>query len=239
MISSVDQEHQEDMAAAIETIPAPAVYAALRSRPEGLSPNEAVERLNHCGPNTIKEVGGKPLAVWLLANFIHLMAVLLWVASVVAQTGKSERDRKKGQRSGQKSSGELRKVLPNPSTVESTDDIKMSEVILKLAEPLLQKHGTRLERARGILTLAVTAWNMSMLPETSEEQITESIATRLPKEFLAEDVSVVIKVINMLMERKREHFQGIQRIVINHEVVETEKGWDLNVSSVTVAPKVE
>jgi len=155
------------------------------------------------------------------------------------KTGKSKRARKKGQHSKQKTSGGLRKVLPNPSTVESTDDIKMSQVILKLAEPLLQKHGTSLERARGILTLAVTAWNMSMLPETSEEQITENIATSLPKEFLAEDVSVVLEVINMLMERKREHFQNIPRIIINHEVVETEKGWDLNVSSITVAPKAE
>jgi hypothetical protein len=154
------------------------------------------------------------------------------------KTGKSKQARKKGHRSGQKSSGELRKVLSNPPTVESTDDIKMSEVILKLAEPLLQRHGTNMERARGILTLAVTAWNMGMLLETSEEQIKENIATSLSKEFLAEDLSVVLKVINMLMERKRQYFAHIQRIIINHEVVETEKGWDLNVSSVTVVPKV-
>lgn len=133
----------------------------------------------------------------------------------------------------------MRALPPNPSAVESPDDIKMSEAILKLAEPLLQKYGANKERVRGILTLAVTAWNMSMLPESHEEQITENMASSLPKELLAEDVSVVIEVIFMLMKRKREHFQNIQRIIIGHEVVETEKGWDLTVSSAPAIPKLE
>jgi hypothetical protein len=151
------------------------------------------------------------------------------------KTGKSKRTRKKAQKPSEAS----RTLLSKPATLESTDDIKMSKVILKLAEPLLQKYGAKMERVHSILTLAVTAWNMGMLPETSEEQVAENIASSLPKEFLAEDLSGVLKVIYMLMERKREHFQNIQRIIINHEVVETDKGWDLNVSSVTVAPKVE
>ncbi len=84
MLSSVDQKDQEDMATAIETIPSPAVYCALRTRPEGLSRDEAAERLKHYGPNTIEEIRGKSLLVKFLANFIHLMAILLWMAGLVA-----------------------------------------------------------------------------------------------------------------------------------------------------------
>jgi P-type Ca2+ transporter type 2C len=84
MIKSVDQHHQEDVATTIETISAAAVYPALRTRLEGLNRDEAAERLEHCGLNTIKEIRGKSLLVKLLANFVHLMAMLLWVAGLIA-----------------------------------------------------------------------------------------------------------------------------------------------------------
>ncbi|MGV8075383.1 MAG: cation-translocating P-type ATPase [Syntrophobacteraceae bacterium] len=83
-MSSTGLKIQEGMALAIETIPSEAVYSALRSRPEGLSRNEASERLGHYGPNTIREIKGKSLLVKFLANFIHLMAILLWIAGLVA-----------------------------------------------------------------------------------------------------------------------------------------------------------
>ena len=115
----------------------------------------------------------------------------------------------------------------------------MSEVILKFAEPLLQRHGSKMERVHSIVRLAVMAWNMSMLPETSEEQIAETLASSLPKELPAENVALLLETIHMLIERRRKHFQNVPRIVVKYEVLETEKGWDLNVSSATVAPKVE
>lgn len=155
------------------------------------------------------------------------------------RTGKSKRAERKRKSHKQKSSGGLRVLSPNPSVVESPDEIKMSEVILNFAEPLLEKHRTNMERVHDILTLAVAAWNMSMLPESSEEQIVSSLASSLPKEFLAEDVAVLLKTIYMLMERRRLHFQNIQRIVINHEIVKSENGWDFTVSSAPAIPKVE
>ena len=45
---------------------------------------ETGERLERFGPNTLREVRGKPLWVKLLANFTHLMAILLWIAGMVA-----------------------------------------------------------------------------------------------------------------------------------------------------------
>ena len=152
---------------------------------------------------------------------------------------KSKRAGKKRKSHEQKPSGELRALPLNPAVAELPDGIKMSEVILKFAAPLLQKHGINMARVHSILTLAVTAWNMSMLPETDGEQISETLVSNLPKELLAEDAAMLLKTIYMLMERKREHFQDIQWIVIGHEVVETEKGWDLTVSSAPAIPKVK
>ena len=60
------------------------IYALLGSSPAGLTPEEAQARLQRTGPNTIREVRGKPLYRKFLANFTHLMAWLLWAGGIMA-----------------------------------------------------------------------------------------------------------------------------------------------------------
>ena len=60
------------------------VYDVLDSRPNGLTPEEAEVRRARYGPNSIQESPRKPLWLRLLANFTHLMAVLLWIGGIVA-----------------------------------------------------------------------------------------------------------------------------------------------------------
>ncbi|MCC6956216.1 MAG: cation-transporting P-type ATPase [Anaerolineales bacterium] len=67
----------------IHTLPISAVYSVLNSRPQGLNQQEASQRLKQYGPNVITETRGKPLWVKFLANFTHLMAILLWMGGIV------------------------------------------------------------------------------------------------------------------------------------------------------------
>ncbi len=60
------------------------MYAALSSRPDGLTQAEALERLERYGPNVLREAPQRPLALRFLSNFTHLMAILLWVGGIVA-----------------------------------------------------------------------------------------------------------------------------------------------------------
>lgn len=60
------------------------LYAGLHSRPDGLTQEEAQQRLAVFGPNLLKEAKGTPLIVKFLANFTHLMAIMLWVAGIGA-----------------------------------------------------------------------------------------------------------------------------------------------------------
>jgi len=69
---------------AIHTIPVGEVYAALATQPHGLTAGVAAERLARYGPNVIHEVKGTPLFMKFLANFTHLMAILLWLGGLVA-----------------------------------------------------------------------------------------------------------------------------------------------------------
>lgn len=68
----------------VHRLPLSEVYAALESRPQGLTTAEAAERLRRYGPNRLQEAKGTPLIVKFLANFIHTMAILLWVGGAVA-----------------------------------------------------------------------------------------------------------------------------------------------------------
>jgi Ca2+-transporting ATPase len=69
---------------AVHRLPVPEVCRALMTRPRGLTAAEAEERLRRVGPNTLPEVKGKPLILKFLANFAHLMAILLWVGGAIA-----------------------------------------------------------------------------------------------------------------------------------------------------------
>lgn len=64
------------------------VYTSLATSPLGLSDAEATQRLRRDGPNVIQEIRRTPLLVKLLANFTHLMAILLWVGGLVALVAK-------------------------------------------------------------------------------------------------------------------------------------------------------
>jgi P-type Ca2+ transporter type 2C len=60
------------------------LYQRLDSSPRGLSQEEATRRLKQYGRNVLQKVRQKPLILKFLANFTHLMALLLWVGGIVA-----------------------------------------------------------------------------------------------------------------------------------------------------------
>ncbi|MBK9710869.1 MAG: cation-transporting P-type ATPase [Kouleothrix sp.] len=69
--------------ATIHTLPAAHVYSDLQTQPQGIAEGEAAARLARFGPNTLSEIRRTPLAVRLLANFTHLMALLLWAGGLI------------------------------------------------------------------------------------------------------------------------------------------------------------
>ena len=83
MDSSLTQIDSEFLANINEKTPEE-LYAGLQSQPDGLTQEEAQKRLTVFGPNLLKEAKGTPLIVKFLANFTHLMAIMLWVAGIGA-----------------------------------------------------------------------------------------------------------------------------------------------------------
>lgn len=83
MNDSVEVPALENKSQAIHCLSAPDVYRELATGPGGLTQAEAARRLQSTGPNLIREVKGKPLIWRFLANFTHLMALLLWAGGLV------------------------------------------------------------------------------------------------------------------------------------------------------------
>ena len=67
----------------IQMLSWPEVYKTLGTGPEGLSHEQAQERLAHYGKNAISKIQKKRFTA-LAANFTHLMALLLWAGGLIA-----------------------------------------------------------------------------------------------------------------------------------------------------------
>jgi magnesium-transporting ATPase (P-type) len=78
----------EDQGLRSYTFSIPDVYVAAGTSPAGLTTAEAKVRLAKYGPNAIQTIKGKPMWRKLLANFTHLMALLLWAGGAMAFVGK-------------------------------------------------------------------------------------------------------------------------------------------------------
>lgn len=76
--------NSEAITETIHTLPVSEIYASLKTQPRGLTRVEADLRLGQVGLNALQEIKGKPLYLKFLANFTHLMAVLLWTGGLVA-----------------------------------------------------------------------------------------------------------------------------------------------------------
>ncbi|MFN9644777.1 MAG: cation-translocating P-type ATPase [Cyanobacteriota bacterium] len=68
----------------IWSLPLEQVYPALRTSPEGLSQREAQSRLERYGANKLPPLKRRPLVLRFLDQMVHFMALLLWVAGVMA-----------------------------------------------------------------------------------------------------------------------------------------------------------
>jgi potassium/sodium efflux P-type ATPase len=67
----------------LHTLSAEEVFRSLDTHWDGLTQLDVSRRRQQVGANTIREAKGKPLVIRLLANFTHLMAVLLWIGGLI------------------------------------------------------------------------------------------------------------------------------------------------------------
>jgi hypothetical protein len=105
---------------------------------------------------------------------------------------------------------------------------KMSGVLLDFVEPY-RKYADSEEALRKLLTLAVMAWDASLLPEEDQQAMIDRV---LAAGGVSEEVRPSLKeVVNTLLARKKAYFAEYTRIIIDFEVQDTSRGIHVSVAS--------
>jgi len=124
---------------------------------------------------------------------------------------------------------------PGQSGPLQADDLKMSAVILTLAEPLLKKYGTDAKRAESIIALAIAAWNKAMFPAESQAGFEKTVIDiAVPSDGSAESVGVVIEVMELIEDRRKKLFPKLRVVIANYDLQVSQGRLTLNVGSAPI-----
>jgi len=115
-------------------------------------------------------------------------------------------------------------VRPSPG------EIKMSDVIHEFAEPLLESAKTFKEK-KGAISIAILAWNMTLLPEKDRADSMEKLMRYMDSSGTdPESDAENREIMDYLIARKYELFPDITRAIMDYDMVDTPDGLHLNVA---------
>ncbi len=119
--------------------------------------------------------------------------------------------------------------------IEPQDGVKMSEVILKIAEPLLKKFGDNDKLIKTIVSLTIVEWNRLMLPEEKREKLQdEMIDTLSSQDDEAETVGSLLYVSDLIAERQKKYFPDLRKWIVDYELIVSGGDITLNISSASM-----
>ena len=118
--------------------------------------------------------------------------------------------------------GHNTQVLVNPAGTE-----KMSEVILRFAEPFKDDDGLV---PRAMLEIAIIIWNASFMPKAMQRKALEDVVNVLPQDA-SEARRELFFMVKMLLERKRQYFSKNTRLIMDYHITESAHSIHLDVVS--------
>jgi len=109
---------------------------------------------------------------------------------------------------------------------------KMSEVILDLADPLLDGDVSDPKTVDLIVQLTIAAWNKSMFPADRQAAMEKDIVdTLVPPNGDAEQVAAIIQAMEIVDDRRTKLFPNLRRYVLDYDLHVSEGRVALNVIS--------
>ena len=119
--------------------------------------------------------------------------------------------------------------------VESSDGVKMSEVILKLADPMLKEYGDDDKQIKTIISLTIIEWNRIMFPEDVREKFQdEMIDTLSSPGSEADTVDSILYISDLIAKRQKKYFPDLKRFILDYELIVSDGDISLNISSAPV-----
>ena len=128
----------------------------------------------------------------------------------------------------------------NMEFTEPPDGVKMSEVILKLADPLLKKYGSDVIQMKTIISLTIIVWNKMMFPEDKQEKLQDKIIDHMTAiTGDAEDVGMIVYLNDLITERKKKCFPDLKKLIISYDLSVSGDNISVNITSAPVEPKTK
>jgi len=109
--------------------------------------------------------------------------------------------------------------------------LKMSEVIADFATPLLNE-AIDDSSAKVAISMAVTCWNLSSLPEDNHEEMITKLKSEISE--TESDAKILESMVRMLIERKKAFFSHIKKLVVDYDVKFIDGKLHLNVVSTQI-----
>ena len=126
-------------------------------------------------------------------------------------------------------------ALPPPQT---RPDIKISEAILTLAEPL-RAHYREPHRMQAIISIAVMAWNIALFPDEEHSHVQGMLLESLPTQLSGEDVGVLLSTMDTLIARKRLLYPQVREYILTHQLSFVDNKVTLTVGTAPVPEKIQ
>ena len=115
-------------------------------------------------------------------------------------------------------------------TALGNDDVRMSDVILKLAEPLLKKYGNTPKRFESIIALTIAAWNKALLPDEKQVAVEQELIDIIfPKDGRADEVGGILQAFDIIDERRKLLFPKLRKFVASYDIKFSDGRVSLNV----------
>lgn len=125
----------------------------------------------------------------------------------------------------------IKKRIRDKIRINTDSKLKMSEVIADFATPLLNE-ALDDSSAEMAISMAVTCWNLSLLPQDEHDRMINDMKVKLSE--TKSDEKIVEDIARMFIERKKALFFHIKRLVVNYDVKFVDGKLHLNVVSTQI-----
>ena len=124
------------------------------------------------------------------------------------------------------------------SSQQTRPDVKISEAILTLAEPI-RAHYREPQRLQAIISITVMAWNIALFPDEEQSYVQGMLLERLPPQLGGEDVGVLLSTIDTMIARKNLLYPHVREYILTYNLSLTDNTVTLTVGTAPVPNTIQ
>lgn len=122
----------------------------------------------------------------------------------------------------------LKSMLPDSKLIWKDDGDKLSEAIVELAQPLLEKC-SNFEEQKKLLSFSILVWNMCNVPEKEADKFRKDLYEKICKGD-KQAIRDMDEIMGYLIARKNRFYKNDKRFIVSYNITKTKDGLHLDVA---------